>query len=86
MEGDLHEFKITRDNTALLTVYATTKADLSSLGKFSEGWLLDSLFQEVDIATGKLLFEWRASEHFNVTDTYMTNPFGGYIKSKQQRR
>lgn len=81
MEGDLHEFKITRDNTALLTVYATTKADLSSLGKFSEGWLLDSLFQEVDIATGKLLFEWRASEHFNVTDTYMTNPFGGYIKS-----
>ncbi|KIW16865.1 hypothetical protein PV08_04055 [Exophiala spinifera] len=82
MQGDLHEFKITRDNTALLTIYATTEADLSSLGKFSHGWLLDSLFQEVDIATGELLFEWRASEHFNVTDTYMTDPFGGYIESK----
>ncbi|KAK6365265.1 hypothetical protein LTS17_011498 [Exophiala oligosperma] len=81
MEGDLHEFKITKDDTALLTVYATTKADLSSWGRFSDGWLLDSLFQEVDIATGELLFEWRASEHFNFRDTYMTNPFGGYIKS-----
>ncbi|KIW57432.1 hypothetical protein PV05_05982 [Exophiala xenobiotica] len=80
-QGDLHEFKITKEDTALLTVYTTTKADLSSLGKRSNGWILDSRFQEVDIATGELLFEWRASEHFNVTESYMTNPFGGYIRS-----
>ncbi|KAK5372614.1 hypothetical protein LTR20_001644 [Exophiala xenobiotica] len=81
LQGDLHEFKITKDDTALLTVYTTKEADLSSLGKRTNGWILDSLFQEVDIATGELLFEWRASEHFNVTEGYTTNPFGGYIRS-----
>ncbi len=30
-QGDLHEFKITKEDTALLTVYTTTKADLSTL-------------------------------------------------------
>ncbi|KIX10254.1 uncharacterized protein Z518_01335 [Rhinocladiella mackenziei CBS 650.93] len=81
LHGDLHEFKITQDDTALMTFYNVTPADLSSLGKFSNGWLIDSGFQEVDIETGNLLFEWRASDHFQVSETFMTNPFGGYIKS-----
>ncbi|KIW75637.1 hypothetical protein Z517_10379 [Fonsecaea pedrosoi CBS 271.37] len=81
IEGDLHEFKITKDNTALLTFYNITPADLSSLGKWKNGWVTDSGFQEVDIATGELLFEWKASEHFQVNETFMTHPFGGYIKS-----
>ncbi|OCT54898.1 Arylsulfotransferase [Cladophialophora carrionii] len=79
--GDLHEFLITKDDTALLTFYNVTPADLSSLGKTKTGWLIDSGFQEVDIATGELLFEWRASEHFQVNETFMTHPFGGYFKS-----
>ncbi|EXJ71923.1 uncharacterized protein A1O5_04424 [Cladophialophora psammophila CBS 110553] len=81
IEGDLHEFKITPNNTALLTFYNVTPADLSSLGKWKNGWLADSGFQEVDIATGELLFEWKASDHFQVNETFMTHPFGGYIKS-----
>ena len=64
-----------------MTFYNVTKADLTSLGKRRNGWLIDSGFQEVDIATGKLLFEWRASDHFRVNETYMTHPFGGYIES-----
>lgn len=79
--GDLHEFKITKDDTALMTIYNVTRADLSSLGKRKHGWLTDSVFQEVDIATGELLFEWRASEHFEVTETFMTNPLGGWFQS-----
>lgn len=81
IQGDLHEFLVTKDNTALLTFYNITPADMSSLGKFKNGWLTDSGFQEVDIATGKLLFEWKASDHFQVSETFMTHPFGGYIKS-----
>jgi hypothetical protein len=81
VSGDLHEFVVTKDNTALLTFYNVTPADLSPLGKWKNGWLIDSGFQEVDIATGKLLFEWRASDHFQVNETFMTHPFGGYIKS-----
>lgn len=79
--GDLHEFVITKDDTALLTVYNTTQFDLSAMGRPTEGWMVDSLFQEVDIATGELLFEWRASDYFNPSESFYINPFGGYKES-----
>lgn len=81
--GDLHEFKITSQNTALLTVYNTTSADLTGMGMFrgADGWIVDNIFQEIDVETGELLFQWRASDHFDPVETYMTNPFGGYWES-----
>ena len=48
------------------------------MGRPSEGWVSDSVFQEINIETGELLFEWRASEHFDPNESYMTNPFAGY--------
>lgn len=61
MDGDLHDFVITANDTALVTIYDPIPADLSSVGGPELGWLYDGVFQEIDIATGKLLFEWRAS-------------------------
>ncbi|KAL1305497.1 hypothetical protein AAFC00_002372 [Neodothiora populina] len=78
MHGDLHEFKITENNTALVTSYKKTVADLSGMGRPVDGWITDSIFQEIDIATGDLLFEWRASDHFDAGESHMTNPFAGY--------
>lgn len=34
------------------------------------GYIWDCLFQEIDLETGELLFEWRASEHFDVNQSY----------------
>lgn len=80
--GDLHEFIVTDEGTALFTVYNTTNHDLSAMGRPSNGWIVDSLFQEVDIETGELLFEWRASDHFDpATTSLYLNPFGGYKES-----
>ena len=70
--GDLHEFKITPNGTALMSVYEPTPADLSAHGIAGQGWIYDSIFQEVDIDTGDLIFEWRASEHFDISDTFHT--------------
>lgn len=68
-DSDFHEYTITDDNTALLTTYNIAPADLSSLGVKGEGWIYDSMFQEIDIDTGELLFEWRASDHFAINET-----------------
>lgn len=38
---------------------------------------MDSLFQEIDIATGELLFQWRASDHFDVSSTKVASMFAG---------
>lgn len=67
----MHEFEISHDDTALFTVYQTIPMNLSAAGGPERGWVLDSLFQEVDIATGELLFEWRASEHVPIADTML---------------
>lgn len=68
--GDLHEFIITDEGTALFTVYDPIPADLSEIGGPEFGWLYDGLFQEINITTGELLFEWRASKHFPANVTY----------------
>ena len=78
IHGDLHEFKITKDGTALMSIYNVTTMDLTPMGRPVEGWIIDSIFQEIDIESGELVFEWRASEHFDSTDSYATNPFAGY--------
>ena len=79
--GDLHEFVVTSNGTALMTVYNVTNMDLTSMGRPANGWIIDSLFQEVDIETGELLFQWKASDHYNADDSFATNPFAGYWES-----
>jgi hypothetical protein len=68
--ADLHEFVVTPQGTALITAYKRSKADLSSIGGPKNGYLLSGVAQEIDIATGKLLFEWDSRDHVALTETY----------------
>ena len=54
----------------LLTIYDTIPTDLTLIGGPSSGWIYDCIFQEVDIATGELIFEWRASLHYPINSTF----------------
>ncbi|KAF2156462.1 hypothetical protein K461DRAFT_319016 [Myriangium duriaei CBS 260.36] len=58
--ADAHELVITPQCTAILTSYEHIQFDLS-MYNITNGWLLDSYFQEIDLATGELLFHWQAS-------------------------
>lgn len=69
-DGDLHDFHITVDNTALITIYHIISADLTSIGGPELGWLYDGVFQEIDIATGELIFEWRSSSYYPPNSSY----------------
>lgn len=81
LENDFHEYAITADDTALLTTYDTIITDLSSLGVQGQGWVYDSLFREIDIETGDIIFEWRASDHFAINDTFY--PIGSAGRSPE---
>jgi hypothetical protein len=70
LHGDLHEFVITPRDTALLTSYAVTDADLSAVGGAKKGTIQDAIFQEIDLATGRLLLEWHSLEHIPLTESY----------------
>lgn len=75
-QTDLHEFQITPQGTALLTAYAPVKADLRSVGGPRNGMVLDSIVQEVDIASGKVLWEWHAYGHVHLAQSYAGKPTG----------
>jgi hypothetical protein len=70
LRGDLHEFVITPRDTALLTSYVIRNADLSSVGGPRKGTIQDAIFQEVDLATGRLLLEWHSLDHVPMTESY----------------
>ncbi|KAF2495421.1 hypothetical protein BU16DRAFT_460908 [Lophium mytilinum] len=70
MAADLHEFRFTDEGTALITVYDVHQVDLTSVGKSKDGYVWDSVVQEINIYNGELLFQWRASDHYNVVDSF----------------
>jgi hypothetical protein len=74
LRGDLHEFSITPQDTALLTAYSATRADLSPIGGPSDAPVWDGMAQEIDLATGEVLFEWRSLDHVGVAESYRPPP------------
>ncbi len=62
-KGDLHEFLITPQGTALLTIYNTVPWDLTAVGGPEDGEAVDGIAQEIDLATGEVLFEWHSLDH-----------------------
>jgi Arylsulfotransferase (ASST) len=74
LTGDIHEFLITGRDTALITVYERKPWDLSSVGGPKEGEIFDGVIQELDIATGRVLFEWKSSDHVALDESIMKVP------------
>lgn len=68
--ADLHEFLITPRDTALVIAYPAVTADLAALGGSSQGQVIDSVIQEIDIATGRIIFEWHSLGNVPVSDSY----------------
>jgi hypothetical protein len=73
-QGDLHEFVITPEGTALVMIYDEAQADLSSVGGPEDGTVLDGVVQEIDIRTGRVLFEWRGRDHVDLDESYFPLP------------
>ena len=75
--GDVHEFLITPRNTAVFTVYHRLSVDLSAVGGPKEGSIWDGIVQELDIKTGKVLFEWHSYPEVGVKESYAPPPKAG---------
>ena len=68
--GNQHDFLITPQGTALLTIYNLVSRDLSYLGGPVEGRVIEGVAQEIDIETGEVLFEWHSLDHVGVEESY----------------
>jgi hypothetical protein len=63
LSADGHEFLITPWNTALILSYTTATANLTSIGGPADQTVINGVVQEIDIATGKVLFQWNSEDH-----------------------
>ncbi len=72
--ADGHEFLITRRNTALVLSYATGTADLTDIGGPANQTVINGIAQEIDIRTGKVLFEWNSADHVPYSESQQPLP------------
>ncbi len=73
LNADLHEFQLTPRGTAFITAYNELPADLSRVGGPKDGWLLDSVVEEIDVATGDVVFSWHSIAHVPLQDSREAN-------------
>jgi hypothetical protein len=70
--GDHHEFLISPQDTALITIYDKVPRDLSALGGSKDSVVWQGIVQELDIETGEVLFEWHSLDHVGLDESYAT--------------
>jgi outer membrane protein assembly factor BamB len=71
--ADSHEFLLGHEGneaTAFIEVWSPVQADLTSIGGPSSGPTFDWIIQEIDIATGQVIWEWHALGHVPISDSY----------------
>jgi hypothetical protein len=74
---DTHEFKITREDTALIAAVHEVSANLRKVGGSRHGSVYDDIVQELDIKTGRVLWEWHSYGHVPLRASY-TRPSGSH--------
>ena len=72
---DLHELQITPQGTALFFADAAVDGSQRLAGGSPLPWqVMDCSIQEVDIATGALLWEWHAIDHIGLDESFVGQP------------
>ena len=73
VSADLHEFDLLPDGkSALMTIYHPRAYDLTAYGITNGlGYIQESVFQEVDVDSGELIFEWRSLDHVDPSEGYV---------------
>jgi arylsulfotransferase ASST len=66
LTGDIHEFLITPRDTALLTIFNEIHLDGRDVD--------EGVVQELDLATGRVLFEWHSSSRVALGESYARPP------------
>jgi hypothetical protein len=70
LQADLHEFQLTPQGTALITAYDPIYCNLSKVGGSADGAVTDGTFQEIDVRTGLVMYQWTSLDHVALGESY----------------
>ncbi|KAB8226723.1 ASST-domain-containing protein [Aspergillus novoparasiticus] len=69
--SDMHELNIIDNTSVLIAIYQPRRYNLEAYNVPADsGWVMDGVFQEINITTGDVLFEWRSLDHVGISETY----------------
>ena len=74
LNADAHEFLLTPQGTALVTIYDVVTAALSSVGGSKNAQVWEGSIQEIDVSTGKVIFEWHSLGKIGFDESYWPLP------------
>ena len=72
--ADQHEFNTnpSEGKTALMTIYHPIQYDLTAYNIMGgQGWILQCYFQEVDVDTSEVLFQWGSLDYVQPSASYV---------------
>lgn len=79
--SDMHELNILDGERVLIAIYQPRQYDLVPYGvPAGDGWVMDGVFQEINITSGDVLFQWSSLDHVPLSETYVPirqNPIVG---------
>jgi hypothetical protein len=74
LNADQHEFKLTKHGTALIVIYNPISYDLSPFGGPADAKVVDGIVQELDVPSGRVLFEWHSLGHVDINESKVAVP------------
>jgi hypothetical protein len=77
LQADLHELVLTDAGSALLIAYRPRAANAAPSVSAAPPQIYDSLVQEIDLDSGRVLFEWSAAERIGLDESYEPLPDNG---------
>jgi hypothetical protein len=77
LKADLHDFQITPNDISYTTAYNPIRCDLSSIKGSSDGAIVDTAVQEIDMRTGLVRWEWHSLDHVGAAESEVEVPTDG---------
>jgi hypothetical protein len=74
LHADLHDFQIAPGDVAYLTAYNPVHCNLSSVEGSTNGAIIDTAVQEIDLRTGLVRWEWHTLDHVAAEESETAAP------------
>ncbi len=74
LRADLHDFQIVPHDIAYITAYNLIRCDLRSIKSASDGAIVDTAIQEIDMHTGLVRWEWHSLDHVGASESEVEVP------------
>jgi hypothetical protein len=69
LQADLHDFQIAPHDIAYITAYNPIRCNLETVGGATDGSIVDTAIQEIDIKTGLVRWEWHSLDHIGASES-----------------